>query len=93
MSDNIKPIAVINKATDILECLVKRTLMEFPLVRFLLRCNSISLQYTVSFRHLKQSTYVMQDLSNLGFYKLGGRFDGFSFISALINRLILSRHA
>ncbi len=53
MSDNIKPIAVINKATDILECLVKNP-DGISLGEVSSRCNSISLQYTVSFRHLKQ---------------------------------------
>ena len=75
MSDNIKPIAVINKATDILECLVKNpdgiSLGEVS--------SQVQLNKSTVYRilqTLKQSTYVMQDPST-GFYKLGGRFDVF----------------
>lgn len=81
MSDNIKPIAVINKATDILECLVKNpdgiSLGEVS--------SQVQLNKSTVYRilqTLKQSTYVMQDPST-GFYKLGGRFLMYSsFISA-----------
>lgn len=72
MSESIKPVAVINKATDILECLIKYpngiSLGDISQAVNINKSTVYRILHT-----LMQSTYVMQDPVT-GLYKLGGRF-------------------